>query len=130
MFTFSRLHHSPDAEGYYVLLPNTSPVDDGPRLGPPHFATSGERGQWKRDHHLVGTLTLLHGIRHGNRRTWMFFLAVKDGLTEQEREYLKHEVFLFAKVPDCTNAGHRQVMQGWFMEESFFPPDHKLQDLD
>jgi hypothetical protein len=128
MFTFSRLHHSPDSEGYYILLPMSKPEDDA-RFGPPHFSTSGERGQWKREHHLVGILTLLHDRWHGNKRTWMS-LAVKDGLTEEEKSYLQQDVFLFAKVPDCSNAGHREPMQGWFMEESFFPPEAKPQDSD
>jgi hypothetical protein len=83
----------------------------------------------KRNHHLIGTLTLLHGISHGNRRT-LKFLAVKDGLTEQERQHLKDEVHLFANVPHSTNAGHCQVMQGRFMEESFFPPDEPQKHLD
>jgi hypothetical protein len=125
MYAFSRLHHSPDAEAYYILKPMGQPEDEE-RFGPPHFATGGERGHWKRDHHLIGFLTVMHG----NRRTLMF-LSVKDGLTEEERQYLKDEVFLFAQVPDCSNAGHRgNVMQGWFMEESFFRPDHPLNDID
>jgi hypothetical protein len=129
MFAFARIHHSPDSEGYYVLVPMGAP-DLEARFGPPHFRMSGERGQWVTDYHRVGILTLFHDRHHGNKRTWMA-LSVKDGLTDHERESLRQEVMLFAHVPDSTNAGHRaEVMQGWFFEESFYPAEAKPQDCD
>jgi hypothetical protein len=122
MFTFYRdLLAAGTAEAWKILLKEDLDTDTVERFGPGLMFRIGDDVRY----HELGFLVAIPVTQDGKERM-KYFLACKDGLTEEEKTTLVREIELL--LGKSTHAMGNTEEQGWYVYDELYEWDPSTRD--